>query len=338
MSVNGLPDGHNALKSKQIPWVRKQAMRAGKTPQDFSGHLEVAVRTILSPVETSRSQNEDNYLLVDSHGLARFMVDQQDTQQRLTHWPTGHVRLAVLDGMGGHSFGREATEGAVLGMLAIPPDLPLQEWCQQLDDLHSQLHATMHQQGVEPGCTLTALDIPPGGEAKLYHVSDSRLYRVSDQAVDYLTIDHVPATKFAMRGLLSADEWHWQVHEQSGYQISQAFVLGNTLSDPTLYDQQLDEGLYALHDANLPAFLQGLGDRRLLPLEPGVVYLLATDGLWNLDQPHEFVSRWPTILGRSDRPLKALLDDLFVELILTASASVRPQGDNTTVVAFRWCP
>jgi len=313
-------------------------MRAGNPPQTFNGHLEVAVRTIVSPVELGRAENEDNYLLVDGNGLARFMLDQQDTHRQLENWPRGHSRLAVLDGMGGHSFGREATERTVLGMLAIPATRSLEDWSARLDGLHQQLHDEMHDESTEPGCTLTALEIPPRGPALLFHVSDSRLYRIGEHSVDCLTVDHVPATKFALRGLLNEDEWHWQVHEQSGYQISQAFILGNTLSDPTLYDQHLDSGLYPLHDGNLPPFLQGLGDRRNLCLEPGVVYLLASDGLWNLNRPHEFVRRWPQILGRDQRPVKALLDDLFVELILTASADGHVRGDNTTVIAFRWHP
>lgn len=313
-------------------------MQSGKTPQNLNGHLEVAVRTIVSPVELGRAQNEDNYLLVDHHGLARFMLDQRDTQRQLKDWPTGYRRLAVLDGMGGHSFGREATERAVLGMLSIPASRRLEDWCEKLDQLHQQLHDEMHGDGAEPGCTLTTLEIPPQGPALLFHVSDSRLYRIDAHKAECLTVDHVPATKFALRGLLNEDEWYWQVHEQSGYQISQAFILGNTLSDPTLYDQHLDSGLYPLHDGNLPPFLRGRGDRRYLNLEPGVVYLLASDGLWNLTRPEEFVRRWPQILGRDDRPVKTLLDDLFVELILTSSADTQVRGDNTTAIAFRWHP
>ena len=303
--------------------------------QDFHDRLEVAVRTIVSPIEYGRSQNEDNYLVIDAEGCARYMIDQHEVWTQIDGWPAGHIRLAILDGMGGHSNGRQATENTVTGMLAIPAASELKQFVCDLEALHLRLHRQMHIGDAEPGCTLTVLDIPPSGSALLFHVSDSRLYAIGEDEAVCLTVDHVPATKFAMRGLINEEEWYCQVHEQSGYQIAQAFVLGNTLSDAALYSNDLDERLYELHDGNLPPFLRGCGDRRLLPLERGKVYLLASDGLWHLPHPRRFIQRWSQILGRHDKPLKAMLDDLFVELIRESNEDVGIRGDNSTAIAFR---
>lgn len=296
--------------------------------------VETALRSIVAPTRQGRQENEDNYLLIDGSGQARFLRNQREVRQQLSDWPAGHHRLAVLDGMGGHSHGREAAELTVTGLLALPAATELATLSSELDLLHRRLHRAMQREGGEPGCTLTLVEIPPSGPALLFHVSDSRLYRMdADQAV-CLTIDHVPATRLALRGHIDAAQWQTLVHERNGFQVNQAFVLGNNL-DPTLAETVLNEDLYVLHDGNLPPFLQGLGDRRLLDLMPGQVYLLASDGLWHLSRPQEFVQRWPTLLGRSDKPLKVLLDDLFVELIMATHDEPLLRGDNCTAIAFR---
>ena len=65
--------------------------------------LEVAVRSLRSPTDHGRRENQDNYLVVDGQGRGRFLREQQEAQVQLADWPSGHWRIAVLDGMGGHS-------------------------------------------------------------------------------------------------------------------------------------------------------------------------------------------------------------------------------------------
>lgn len=313
-------------------------MQGADQEQGLFGRMEVAVRTILSPSEGGRQANEDNYLVVDTHGTARFLQDQREVQQEIAHWTPGHVRLAILDGMGGHSYGREAAERTVKGILQIEPTANIGALSDQLDALHRKLHREMHMEGAEPGCTLSLLEIPPTGQALLYHVGDSRLYRVDDEIAEYLTIDHIPATKLALYSLIDRDEWFRQTHQTSTPQISQAFVLGNGLSNPEIYNDHLGLDLYELHDGNLPSFLRGLGDRRLLQLEPGVVYLLASDGFWHLPQPQAFIRRWPEILMQTDKSLDHRLDDLFAELIRQTRQDPQVRGDNSTALLFRIKP
>ena len=303
--------------------------------QDFGGRFEVAVRSILSPTTFGRKENQDNYLIIDAKGTARFLENEEDARRRIDHWPEDQVRLAVLDGLGGHSHGRQATEKSVQGILEIPAQNTVDGLAKALESLHRRLNREMHGAGEEPGCTLTLLEIPPAGPALLFHAGDSRLYAVDSDAANCLTIDHVPATKLAMLGKLDEGEWVRRVHVQSGYQISQAFVLGNTLSDPSPLSNSLDPDLFALHDGNLPDFLQGRSDRRHIELQPDRVYLLASDGLWHLPDPLDFVRRWPELLAHPDKPLEVLLDKLFAELVLRTQREAQLGGDNSTAVAFR---
>ena len=251
----------------------------------------------------------------------------------LANWPQGHMRFAILDGMGGHSHGRQAAELTVQGLLAIPAASNLGTLSDYILRLHRKLRRQMHVDGAEPGCTLTMLEVPPVGRAMLFHVGDSRLYAVSRGQADFLTIDHVPITRFAMQQLVDRDEWFQRAHVHSGYQISQAFILGNSLGIHVQND--LDTELYELREANLPAFLSHLGDRRTLQLDKEVVYILATDGLWHLKQPLEFIDRWPQLLTRPDQPLQMQLDQLMDELVRRTRAEPGTRGDNSTAVAIR---
>lgn len=300
---------------------------------DF-GRYDVAVRTLRSPVNGGRKENQDNYLLIDGRGRARFLRDQQEQILQCENWPAGHVRLAVLDGMGGHADGRQAAEQSVAGVLAIPATTNIGTLSDAMERLHLRLHRELHRNGAEPGCTLSMVEIPPVGPALLFHVGDSRFYAINRQRASALTVDHVPVTRYALLGLIGPEEWYRQVHEQPGNQISQAFVLGNSLSCGDRHER-LEDGLFELHDGNLPAFLRGKGDRRTLELQSGYTYLLSSDGLWHLRQPLPFVERWPELLTRSEPSLAEQLEQTFDELIERIAAEPNNRGDNTTVIAFR---
>ncbi len=297
--------------------------------------LEIAVRSLRSPTGQGRRENQDNFLTVDGLGQARLLWREQETRLRLADWPAGHRRLAVLDGMGGHSHGREAAEKAIEGLLGLPATAGLARLSETLNALHQQLYQEFHKAGLETGCTLVLLEIPPQGPAMLFHVGDSRLYAIDEHRVQCLTVDHVPATHLAMLGLLNGAQWLQQVHIQTSSQISQAFILGSTLGVPHLYAESIDPELYELHEGNLPLFLRGLGDRRALTLEPGWVYLLASDGLWHLTSPQAFIQRWPALLAQPQRPLEELIDELLNILAETIHQQRSLPDDNCTVILVR---
>jgi serine/threonine protein phosphatase PrpC len=260
------------------------------------GAFDVAAVSRLGAGPRVREENQDNLLLIDTAGQAVWLQDQQPQRRRLAHWREGHARLAVLDGMGGHGHGREAAEAVAAGLLAMPPCDSAAELAGHLDVLHAGLQrhfAQLSGPGPRPGTTLTMIELPAGGPPLLYHVGDSRLYEITRERVTPLTVDHVPATAFAMGGLLGEQEWWQQVHGEHRPQVSQAFILGNAFANPA----QLNDPLFELTPLNLPSWLRALPDRRTLHLRPGASYLLATDGLWSCSDPYGWVGQWPQLLG-----------------------------------------
>jgi serine/threonine protein phosphatase PrpC len=258
------------------------------------GALDVAACSRLGAGPRLRAENQDNLLLIDTDGHAAWLQDQAVQRRKIPGWRPGHARLAVLDGMGGHGHGREAAEAVVGGLLALPPCANGAELARRLDALHADLQRHFADApGPRPGTTLTLLELRADDVPLLYHVGDSRLYEVTPARAAPLTVDHVPATAYAMAGVLGEAEWWRQVHGEHRPQVAQAFLLGNAFADPT----RLNDPLYELSPLNLPSWLCGMADRRPLALRPGAAYLLATDGLWSCSDPARWVGRWPALLG-----------------------------------------
>jgi PPM family protein phosphatase len=297
----------------------------------FGPHFDVAVRSCTGLGASQRPENQDNYLLIDLDGNAVWLRGQRPQRQRVPGWTRGHARVAVLDGMGGHVHGREAAEAAVAGLLAIPPCITLTELSQQVDSLHRRLQhlfGASTRTSQRPGTTLTLMELAPAGPALLYHVGDSRLYEVTADAATVLTIDHVPATAFAMAGMLGEREWWQQVHGEHRPEIAQAFILGNAFANPA----RLADALCELTPAMLPPWLRPLRDRRALVLRPDAAYLLATDGFWSCSRAYEWVARWPSLFsacGSASEMVEALFDEM---------AAHPPPGlhsDNLTALVLR---
>jgi serine/threonine protein phosphatase PrpC len=307
------------------------------TRLDFGPALEMAARSHPGAGVAQPLENQDNFLAIDGGGRAVFLRDQAEHAVQLAGWPRGHARLAVLDGMGGHGNGRQAAEAAVAGLLRLPACRTLEQLSEGLDALHLQLQQQFAADGADtdvakpPGTTLTLLELRPGQEPLLYHAGDSRLYEITPVQARPLTIDHVPATSFALHGLLGEDEWWQQVHGEHRPQISQAFILGNALSDP----QSLHAPLYALTPERLPPFLRQLADRRAVTVRTDATYLMASDGFWACAQPQQWIVRWPALLaGAADAG--AALDALFGAFIDTPPPGLHV--DNLTAITLRFRP
>jgi serine/threonine protein phosphatase PrpC len=300
----------------------------------FGPGLDVAARSLASNSASHVLENQDNLVLIDASGRAVIMHAQIQRALQLPDWPRGHVRLAVLDGMGGHGYGRQAAEAVAAGLLRMPACRTEEELNARLDALHGQLQQQFTLPGGagqarRPGTTLTLLELPPQQPPLLYHVGDSRLYEITDSGAQSLTIDHVPATAFALHGLLDAQQWWQQVHGEHRPQIAQAFILGNAFADP----QRLEDRLYPLAEAELPAFLRTLADRRALTVRSDATYLLATDGFWACRRPQDWIAQWPQLLGRP-RSAADAIDSLF-----SRYHDAPPSGlhlDNLTAIALRF--
>ncbi len=291
--------------------------------------------------EYGRTENQDNLVVVDAAGQGTVLRDQQPLSLQHPDWPNGRLRLAVLDGMGGHAAGREVAEQAASAIAALPAFGTSAELYQALDELHHRLrefHAQNTRALRPPGTTLTLLEIPEfaakGCEAWLFHVGDSRLYEISPEgAPKCLTIDHVPATELAMQGRMSEADWRRQVHAEPHSTISQAFAMGGSIGSPDKGFATRGDSLSVLEDSGLPHWLRGCGDRRGLRLAPGHIYLLATDGLWNTPAPAKYTALWPKWLSGT-AGLGSRLGSLFENV---ASVSQTPQchSDNLTILAVR---
>ncbi|MEJ7804624.1 MAG: protein phosphatase [Telluria sp.] len=297
----------------------------------FGPHYDIAVRTATGARIDSELENQDNFLLIDSSGLACFLDGQTERQQRVPGWPVGHIRLAVLDGMGGHGRGREAAEAVVGGLLAMPACHSAEQLSDHLDVLHANLQQQFGAElvpGKRPGTTLTMLELRPGQAALLYHVGDSRLYQVRADRATPMTVDHVPATAFAMEGWLDQAAWWEQVHGEHRSQISQAFILGNAFANSAA----LSDSLYALTPLNLPPFLQHMADRRPMELDPDAVYVLATDGFWACPAPQEWLVRWAALFDGASSAA-AMTARLFDEIGTHPPHKLHP--DNITAIVLR---
>ncbi|MCS0609611.1 protein phosphatase [Massilia solisilvae] len=300
-------------------------------PLDFGPRFDVAARSSAGAGELRRPENQDNYLMIDPHGMAAFLMDQRPRRQPVPGWTGGHARVAVLDGMGGHVHGREAAEAVATGLLAVPPCSTVTELSRHLDALHTRLQhhfARVAHSPLRPGTTLTLLELPPHGPALLYHVGDSRLYEIAGDHASVLTIDHVPATAVAMAGLLDERAWWQQVHGEHRPVIAQAFILGNSFDNPAV----LADPLHELAARELPPWLAPLHDRRAIALRPGAAYLLATDGFWSCAGANHWVARWPALL-QPCTSAAAMVDALFREMETHPPPGLYP--DNLTALVLR---
>ena len=107
------------------------------------------------------------------------------------------MAAAIADGIGSAKGGRVAAETAVRGFLDgfwdVPGTMEVRRAAARiLDSLNAWINAQGRQDAnlVGMGCTFTAL-VLRGRHAHVLHVGDTRAYRLSDNRLLRLTIDHV---------------------------------------------------------------------------------------------------------------------------------------------------
>lgn len=332
----------------------------------FGPQFDVAARSLVGNQLPVRSRNDDNFLLIASDGRAVWLQGNEEVEAVCPDWPSGHLRLALFDGLGGHGLGNQVAQATAAALAKTLPFADVASMIVSMDALHLRLRgefAARHAAGESrflPGTTVIVLDIDPTGRALLYHVGDSRLYRIgpadaappreigysavddAGNAVEQLTIDHVDATENTLAGLLSREQWRIQTQLGSGARISQAFVFGRSamgeVSAGAAQNGQSGEDsgarLRHLLAHELPADLAPLADCREVELRHDSVYLLATDGWWSTPYAEEWFARWPKHLLKWDQTLTGALDDLAIDLLLAPPPELR--SDNATAVAIRW--
>ncbi len=263
-----------------------------------------------------RKENQDNYLLVTGDGHAQYLLHEQPQQCQVAHWPTGHVRLVIADGMGGHAGGREAAEAVIQAMLALPFQSELHILQTAISEMHQGLHQQFYQGLDTAGSTLILADISPEGRAVLGHVGDSRAYRWQATQWQQLTQDHTLA-EFAWRdGELDAETYQ-RTCQTPTHGIAQAMIFGSS-------------GIIAEAGVKYPRHHPELrldpADVMQLTLHPGDCLCLASDGLWAHTEDNQI--HWPAPEAQI-----AFADFLQVGVLLALREGSR---DNLTVVGLRW--
>lgn len=225
-----------------------------------------------------RPENQDNYLWVYPDGQCAYLRDQVGQQGQVVSWPEGHIRMAVVDGMGGHQSGREFAEQVVLELQQIPFQRKPESLQAQLVALHDKLFERCYRNSRSPGSTLVMADITPEGGVLLANMGDSRAYLVRGKVWEQLTHDQT-MTEFAWRdGLITDAEYAELTREQPG-KVAQALGYGCT----RWVAGGFGDGIASKrHDRRLSLNLDGEHpDIFTLEMPPETRLLLASDGLWS---------------------------------------------------------
>lgn len=194
--------------------------------------------------------------------------------------------LAVADGVGGGPGGEVASHLAVDALAAGAGDLR-----SLVSDASAAVYDAAHADPDLTGMatTLTAAQFVPAGLA-VAHAGDSRLYRLRDGALEQLTADHAVVAQLVREGLLTP--------ERAG-----THPLRNMLTRALGRDRDTDF------------------DTFVVPVLPGDVFLLCTDGLTKMVDEDDIAA---TVDSAES------LDDAALRLVRAANAA--GGRDNVTVV------
>ena len=214
------------------------------------------------------------------------------------NWRRRGNLFMVADGMGGHAVGELASKMAVD---TVPHSYLKSTDPNREDALRKAIeeaHAVIHNRGeqnrdfLDMGTTCSVLTLGPEG-ALIGHVGDSRVYRIRGDQIDQLSFDHSLQWELLRQGKYSEEEI--RLHQPRN-------VITRCLGpEPTV---QVD--------------IEGP-----LPVFPGDVYLLCSDGLTGLVADPEI-----GMIARELRPADACR-------MLVNLANLRGGTDNITVIVVR---
>ena len=227
-------------------------------------------------------------------------------QDRAAYAYTEEALLLVLaDGMGGHLHGEVAAEIAVRTYMRAFEQIahtrvaePAKFLAETMHDAHNAIvgYAQQQQLGGNPGTTCVAA-LLQDGLVYWAHAGDSRIYLLRDGATAAVTHDHSVVQQWADWGIISADEM--KTHPDRN-------KITNCLGG-------VGELFYAEPTA-------------AMPLQPGDVVLLCSDGLSTPLSDVEVASGF----------LTAPLETALKQLMDVAVNRVGARADNTTAVVARW--
>ncbi|MDI9468931.1 MAG: serine/threonine-protein phosphatase [Bacillota bacterium] len=167
---------------------------------------EAAVRTVTGNI---RGLNEDNFYFAGSWrdpSVAEDTAAQQEGQNQ-------RVLFAVCDGMGGESYGEEASLGTVSSLAAVEEKLLS---AAEFDFVAEMLRFTQEQNeailgrmrrhgGVRMGTTLSCL-LLTRGTAEAFNIGDSPILLLRDRRLNWLSRRHTHAARLVEMGVISEAE------------------------------------------------------------------------------------------------------------------------------------
>lgn len=228
-----------------------------------------------------RDENQDNYLIINSQGQCEFLQDEQPQSATLDHWEKGQVRIAVIDGMGGHEHGREFAEDVVKGLMKIPFQSDPIGLKNALTDLHDALFERYYRGGRSPGSTLVMADIDTERTALIANIGDSRAFLCEGDCnannEQQLTFDHTEAGIALREGFISEADYH-SVTDKHESRIAQALGYGGI---HFTIKQQSDKPLKQHRKALSLRLTQPYADIFTVNLPINSMLMLASDGKWD---------------------------------------------------------
>jgi serine/threonine protein phosphatase PrpC len=168
--------------------------------------------------------------------------------------------FVVADGMGGHGSGDLASRIAIEDMKACVPLRPLFAEAVLTALEHANRHIIERDEANRMGTTATglaALETAGGDHLMVFNVGDSRVYRLSGDRLEQLTVDHSEVQELVLAGVITREQA--RTHPRRN-------VVTRALGS--------DTGL--------------LPDHWLLPATGGDRYLVCSDGLFS-ELPDEVI-------------------------------------------------
>jgi len=255
--------------------------------------IEAAVCSNMGKV---RKNNEDNFYF---NGL--YMDENQRNGGGMVsrEYKEPLQIYAVCDGMGGEEGGEDASITAVRALFSLPREYQGAENPQVVKDklqlISDTIEENARKKGYHSGTTI-AMTILNRENVQVFHVGDSRVYRMDGKKLSRMTLDHSEVQRLCSMGIITADQMdtHPKRHMITQY-------LGMPRGDGLLSP----------------------GVSREEPLKDGERYLLCSDGLTDMVKDPEIEA----ILGKAKTAEEAVKQ-------LTLAALKNGGRDNVTTICL----
>ncbi len=236
-----------------------------------------------------RDNNEDAILIQDK------LISEADFEEPIEEECEGCFLFAVADGMGGHQKGEIASREALETLRRLKPrdneelDMAIEKSRDRLEELVKQDSSCYGM-----GTAIAGLILKEEGYAVVFNVGDCRVYRIRENKIERLTIDHSLVEMLVARGDISREE----AKQHPKRNVLTSAIIGDNYKSP------------------LEVY-----KREVIILE-NTKFLICSDGLWEELEEEELLrlansetkSEFFDIL--KDKPLKDNLSFILLEVVV----------------------